>query len=235
MLQLCLEQPLVTEMFGRFRQSHGWEHNGNRNVNHLIVIGLDGEAVFQLDEEQYHIRRGDMLIVPAETFYTAETRNGFEYDFLHIRPEALRRVSEEEARSALDVPPYPPRNFQLRPTQYDCLFLDILIHLEEWFDRVLFDLTRCRSYMVTATPRDKVLLDLCVAQMLAEVSERCSSRLSPVPPYPELLTRILAWNPAEFCRRCDVDDDCRTFSGFQNLCITFVPDLSVCNSYRICK
>ena len=82
MLQLCLEQPLVTEMFGRFRQSHGWEHNGNRNVNHLIVIGLDGEAVFQLDEEQYHIRRGDMLIVPAETFYTAETRNGFEYDFL---------------------------------------------------------------------------------------------------------------------------------------------------------
>ena len=51
MLQLCLEQPLVTEMFGRFRQSHGWEHDGNRNGSHLIVIGLDGEAVFRLDEE----------------------------------------------------------------------------------------------------------------------------------------------------------------------------------------
>ncbi len=221
MLQLCLEQPLVTEMFGRFRQSHGWEHNGNRNVNHLIVIGLDGEAVFQLDEEQYHIRRGDMLIVPAETFYTAETRNGFEYDFLHIRPEALRRVSEEEARSALDVPPYPPRNFQLRPTQYDCLFLDILIHLEEWFDRVLFDLTRCRSYMVTATPRDKVLLDLCVAQMLAEVSERCSSRLSPVPPYPELLTRILAWIRQNFAG----DATLTTIAGHFQVSKTYVSRL----------
>ena len=90
--------------------------------------------------------------------------------------------------SAISAP-----NFQLQPTRYDCLFLDVLIHLEEWFDRVLFDLARCRNCMVAATPRDKVLLDLCVAQMLAEVSERCSSRLSPAPAYPELLTRILAW------------------------------------------
>ena len=135
-----------------------------------------------------------MLIVPAGTFYTAETRNGFEYDFLHIRPEALRRVSEEEARSALDVPPYPPRNFQLRPTRYDCLFLDVLIHLEEWFDRVLFDLARCRKLHGGG---DSLGIRCCWTCAWPKCWQKSASAAAAAfhrhRPYPELLTRILAW------------------------------------------
>ena len=198
MLQLCLEQPLVTEMYGCFRQSHGWEHAGHSLSSHLVVIGLEGEAVFRFDGREYSIRRGELLIVPARTFYTAETRNGFAYDFLHIHEPALRRVSEEEARKSLEALSQPAKNFSLPATRYDCLFLDVWIPLGDQFERVLFELTRCRGYAAAITPRKKLLLDLCVSQLLAEISGQCSSRLTPEPEYPELLMRMLLWIQRNF-------------------------------------
>lgn len=198
MLQLCLEQPLVTEMYGCFRQSRGWGHTGQSLASHLLVVGLEGEAVFRFDRREYPIRRGELLIVPAHTFYTAETQNGFAYDFLHIRESALRRVSEEEARKSLKTPAVSAKNFWLPATRYDCLFLDIWIPLGDQFERVLFELTRCRGYAAAITPQKKLLLDLCVSQLLAEISSECSSRLTPEPEYPELLMRMLLWIQRNF-------------------------------------
>ena len=44
----------------------------------------------------------------------------------------------------------------------------------------------------------KLLLDLCVSQLLAEISGQCSSRLTPEPEYPELLMRMLLWIQRNF-------------------------------------
>ena len=54
-------------------------------------------------------------------------------------------------------------------------------------------LNHCRDYAALASPWDKALLDLCVSQMLVEVSRRCSSQFAPAPAYPELLSRMILW------------------------------------------
>lgn len=193
MLQLCLDRPLVTIMYGHFRQTHGWDHGQRTLSQHLLVFGHSGEAVFWIGEQKHTIRRGELIIVPANTPYRAETQNSFEYDFIHIDAPSLCLASESDVSKALSAHFKSPTTFGLPDTQYCGLFLDYHLKLGDLFEFVQYELARCRTYITDINPHKKVLLDLCVAQLLVHISERFSRQLVQTPAHPELLTRMLLW------------------------------------------
>lgn len=198
MLRLCLERPLQTLMYGCFMQSRGWEHAGSRIRNHLLVVGIEGEAVFRVGGESYTVRRGDLLLIPAGTYYSASTAARFHYYFLHLNAGALENA---------DMPAQPMREgaderaFYLPETRYDCCFLEPFIRLGDHFERVLYMLSRCREYALAGTPAAKLLLDLRVTELLVEISELCAKRETAQSAYPDPLLRMLVWLQSSYAEQ----------------------------------
>ena len=70
--------------FGRYRQKERWEHRGKKIPFHLLVYVIDGSASFRYSERAYEVKAGDWLLIPRDTFYTADTEDWCEYYYFHF-------------------------------------------------------------------------------------------------------------------------------------------------------
>lgn len=48
----------LRRMFGRMRQTKGWEHNGRVLAEDLLVIALDGQAEFTFHDQRHPVLAG---------------------------------------------------------------------------------------------------------------------------------------------------------------------------------
>ena len=70
------------------RQKNGWDNLKKRKIPfHLLVFVIRGTATFDIASVSYTVSEGDVLIIPANTFYFALTENFFEYYFFHFSGE----------------------------------------------------------------------------------------------------------------------------------------------------
>ncbi len=70
--------------FGQYRQSNHWEHRGKKLPFHLLIYVTGGSAVFNHSGSSYEVRTGDWLLIPRDTFYTADTADFCEYYYFHF-------------------------------------------------------------------------------------------------------------------------------------------------------
>ncbi len=91
-----LTQMVHCTRFGRMVQRNHWNRQGvsQKNVNLLVYI-IAGEAVFTFDGEQYSVKAGDALLIPAETAYRADTADSCDYYFFHFTG-MMERVKEPQ-------------------------------------------------------------------------------------------------------------------------------------------
>lgn len=72
-------------MFGRMKQTNGWEPNFPRSIaQNLFIFIIDGSATFCIADTVYEVSSGDILIIPANTLYSAKTEDFCEYFFFHF-------------------------------------------------------------------------------------------------------------------------------------------------------
>lgn len=70
--------------FGRYRQEHPWNHHGKQCPFHLLVYVIDGSAEFHMQDNVCSLHTGDVLLIPENTYYTAETDSFCEYYYFHF-------------------------------------------------------------------------------------------------------------------------------------------------------
>ena len=70
--------------FGRYRQKKHWEHRGKKIPFHLLVYVIGGSATFRYSDRSYEVKTGDWLLIPRDTFYTADTEDFCDYYYFHF-------------------------------------------------------------------------------------------------------------------------------------------------------
>lgn len=75
--------------FGKYRQSRQWEHRGRKCPFHLLVYVTGGNAVFSYADRSVEMNAGDWLLIPKDTFYSADTSDYCEYYYFHFSADLI--------------------------------------------------------------------------------------------------------------------------------------------------
>lgn len=79
-----INQPIKTIMFGKITEKKGFWHNGRSLSNHLLVYCTQGSVAMRVADTIYHLGEGDILIIPADTYYIPLQSEGCTYYFFHF-------------------------------------------------------------------------------------------------------------------------------------------------------
>lgn len=166
MYQIDLDRPLTCRMAGRVRQTRGWEHDG-RIIGwaHLLVFLIDGQATFSFAGETYAARRGDTILVPKKTYFTANTDVGCEYFFLHVDVP----LTEGEFPSLPREMPL-PFSFILPRRQTGIIVLPPHLSTGERYPAFYARFRDCVGEATAPGSTARLLVDLDAARLLARLS-----------------------------------------------------------------
>lgn len=201
------QQPSCTR-FGRMMQKNRWNRQGTaqKNVN-LLVFVVYGEAVFSIGGQRYPVNAGDVLLIPAETPYSADTDNMCDYYFFHftgqlVPTEDMPDYPVMERNFSFDIPPISDRQIVLmRKTE-----------LAEDYAKLYGCITSCVDLHASGSYTGRLALDMelnKVLFLLAWILERRHHTAS----YPMVLDQMLEYirsnltkpmTTAELCSYCDI-------------------------------
>ena len=102
MFYIDVSRPPVFSNFGRFIQEKTWEHNGRSMEVNLLVAVVSGQAVFRYGGADYAVRRGDAVVIPKGSFYTAHTDSFCEYYYIHFSGDLQADGEGETAFTSLN-------------------------------------------------------------------------------------------------------------------------------------
>lgn len=189
MYQLDLGKPWDLSMFGRVRQKKNWEH-GERKLNvHLLVIAIDGQAEFGYLDTVFSVQKGDCLLIPARTSYTAGTSSFCEYYFFHFNSALKEMPAEAEKPVKRQEAGHP---FQLSPADPACIFLSLKTTLSSYYSHAAARLEQCQECSTDRDPLNRLLLNSLFTELLILLS-RCRLEHNNQYEPPAMLHRITSY------------------------------------------
>ena len=84
-----LDNPIKSKMFGNVCQKSGAWHNGRTSNYHAIICCTDGELNIKIGNDIFHLDPGDLLLIPAEKFYTPLAGGRCRYYFFNFTADTL--------------------------------------------------------------------------------------------------------------------------------------------------
>lgn len=179
MYSLDISGVISCSMFGRMRQTDGWESEEIRSISkNLFVFMINGNAVFRIENSDYDISAGDILIIPAETLYSAKTESFCEYFFFHFSGKIER---------AETVPNFNPIDnsfsFNLPERGHERIFFDLKSSDNAVFDKIYTSIINCVEYRSYSTHSGRLLFDaefFKIMLMLGEIEEKTHNNIPPI-------------------------------------------------------
>ena len=171
MYSLDISDVISCSMFGRMRQMDGWESEETRSISkNLFVFMINGNAVFHIENSDYALSAGDILIIPAETLYSAKTESSCEYFFFHFSG----KIEQTET-----VPTFSPINnsfsFNLPKCSHEYIFFNLIISDKALFNKIYTSIINCIEYRSYLTHSGRLLVDAefrKIMLMIGEIAEK---------------------------------------------------------------
>ena len=198
----------VCTRFGRMMQKNHWNRQGitQKHAN-LLVFVVSGTAIFTVEGVAVPIKAGDVLLIPAETPYTADTEDMCDYYFFHFTGElrSVPQLSEYpvmEQDFSFDLPVVTSRQvIMMRKTV-----------LDKAYARFYECVSSCVDMHAAASFTGRIALDMELGRallVLSQIAEQKNNR----PLYPLVLNQMLEYirknltqpmTTSELCRYCDI-------------------------------
>lgn len=206
----CLDmaQPPACTRFGRMMQRNHWNRQGaaQKNVN-LLVFVVSGEACFSLNGVKYPVVAGDVLLIPAETLYSANTEDMCDYYFCHFTGR-LTPTPEQPTYPVLE------RDFSFDIPQVTNRVITMMqkTSLAEDYAKFYQCVTSCADLHASGSFSGRLALDMELARMLLLLSQ-ILERQNNASAYPMVLEQMLEYirknltkplATGELCRYCNV-------------------------------
>jgi len=157
--------------FGRYRQELMWDHHGWSRQEHLLVYVIGGNAVFHVQDSDYPVNEGDIILIPQNTYYTAETTTFCEYYYFHFK-------GCFHAYSELPSPlinqwgsGYPEEYFKIARSPQASCYLSTCMHFQNYRDQLISICAKMHHYLYITMPEAEYEFQLIFAQFLLELSK----------------------------------------------------------------
>lgn len=178
MYSLDISSQINCNRFGRMRQSRGWENKNKRTISfNLLVVMISGEAVFNLESESITLSRGEILVIPANTLYTAITDSECEYYFFHFDGA----ISKEDKDFYYVKKKYYP-SFTLPNYENSKLYFDLKTTDTDVYQKIFTSVLTCVKYQNQMSYTNKILFNaelLKILVFLGTTLERSEKQLPP--------------------------------------------------------
>ncbi len=200
LFRLNIERLPTSNYSGRVRQIPGrWTHRGVCQDVDILVIMLDGECLFDFEQDDRKIKlhKGEALIIPAERYYKGSCRVECEYYFFHI-PPFTEQVSEEEAIESVKRSRNAPiaektSYYQHEDAEYDCMFVSEITDVSSIMKQLVSLLSKCDVELAKSDVNHILRFNIYLFEIIALISEVAMRDFTLQPVYPASLDRILAY------------------------------------------
>ena len=196
------ELPFVS-MTGRAREGTVWSHSGRSMGINLLTVIRQGECIFRINETDYPLNAGDVIIVPKDTYYKPHTDTFCEYTFFHFDGEL---VECEEGKMPSDNSWKDGSFYGYSDQGSTTLFLDYKISISDRAKDIDLLLNKCVNSRANHATSGQILLSLYFSEILFHLSEARSQQFPSESPYPQSLSKILYYIKENYTRSIRLDD-----------------------------
>ena len=197
--------PFVS-MMGRAQEKQGWSHSGRCMKINLLTVIRRGHCTFRINETEYALEAGDVVLVPKNTYYKPHTDSSCEYTFFHFDGElceldenSLSKRSDEPSTDTASLYGYSEE----LPSE---LILDYKMSAKEKSKDVELILTKCINTRSDHQSSRQILLSLHFSELLCQLSEIISEHLPMHENYPQSLSKILYYINENYTKNIQLDD-----------------------------
>ena len=180
--------PIVT-MTGRSREGTVWSHNGRTMGYNLLTLVRRGECIFEINETEYPLKAGDVVIVPKDTYYRPRTDTFCEYTFFQFNGDLVECDGTEmqDTVSGGDTPSF----YGYFGEKTAPLLLDYTLSMADRAKDIELLLGKCVNAKGSHTGMRQILLSLYFSEILVLLSETLSKNLPQDSKHPQSLSKIL--------------------------------------------
>lgn len=220
-------------MFGRMKQTNGWEPNFPRSIEaNLFVFVIDGGATFCIEQTVYEVSAGDILIIPAETMYIAKTESFCEYFFFHFSG----KIDKTEV-----APDFSMINnsfsFSLQEVKHKYICFDLKISNDDVFNKVYTSIINCMDYRSYSTQSGRLLLDAEFSKIMFLLGETVENEHNNMPTLVKKMIIYIKKNLTKPLSLSEISSQCsvsapyasRIFKKHMNMTVT-----EYINSEKLC-
>lgn len=199
MLSIRIDPLITITVLGRMNQLHGWEHNGKKNQENVLVVVIKGSCVFQWPDNRYELETGDVLVIPAQTLYHAYTESECEYYFFHFQTAEPIQIKPETALPALTSPIQAANglNFDIRQRQGidpGLVYVEYKTQLSEYYKDVLFLISKAFDKLNNMGRYDSPFIRLYFTEILLLLDLQLHQQhQQQVKPYPAQLANMISF------------------------------------------
>lgn len=197
--------PFVS-MMGRAQEKQGWSHSGRYMKINLLAVIRRGQCIFGINETEYALSAGDVMLVPKNTYYKPYTDSSCEYTFFHFDGEFGElddnSLSSQTDESSADTASLYGYSEEL-PTE---LILDYKMSAKEKLKDIELILTKCINTRSDHQGSRQILLSLHFSELLCQLSDILSEQLPMHENYPQSLSKILYYINENYTKNIQLDD-----------------------------
>ncbi len=205
--------PMVTSI-GRYKQSKMWKSNVRVNERNVIILIIDGSAIFELSGQKQILKRGDIVTIVAKERYDFYTSHGVEYLFVNFDADAERNFSlTEKDVLVAKQHEYADTNlekFRLLKTDYN-IYLPDHFSLNGNCDEVLNDFMRCFNLKNIRLINNRLRMDCKFCEALMKISNICFGVTSEKGSAPPIYIEIMRYIEQNFTKPITLSDLAKRF------------------------
>ncbi len=207
--------PLVS-MTGRSKEKFGWSHTGRSMDINLLAVIHKGECVFKINETDYPLHAGDVILVPRGTYYKGHTDTSCEYTFFQFdgdflftseHPTILSKAGERQSF-------YGKKSGERAP-----LYLDYKMKIGDKAQEISLLLNKCTNLQTSFTAMQRTLLSLYFTEILLYISDVLSRRTQKKEELPSSLSKIILFIQENYTKAITLDDICRHTNVSKQYCM----------------
>ena len=210
--------PFVT-MTGRSKEKKGWSHSGRTIECNLLTIIHRGECTFKINETEYDLRAGDVILVPKNMYYKPHTDTFCEYTFFHFDGDITPESESADAPSPADQAIGKTFFYGLASHERSPLFLDYKMKLGDKAQEISLLLNKCINMRTSFTSMQRMLLSLHFSEILLYISEVYAKNSQKKSEHPASLNKILYFIQENYTGNIQLDDICKHINVSKQYCM----------------
>jgi YesN/AraC family two-component response regulator len=158
-IKMDISKPINFESCGRFMSSKQWSHPNRIISTYVIIIGLEGVAHIQMDDEKYEIKPNtSLLLLPNLLHFGYEEDKNLSYLWCHF--------SSDNHFEIVDIP---EADYIKSFPECNCLFMPL--YNKDISDDTSKVLLRQVLHMANRTFKTDQLMNYILTSLLLEISE----------------------------------------------------------------
>ena len=223
MYSLDISTMINCTMFGRMKQTNGWEYDGIKTLKvNLFVFMLSGSATFTINNKPHNVSAGDILIIPKNSVYKGRTDDFCEYFFFHFSGEPVK-VDAPVSIPALNS----TFSFLLTEPEHHYVYFEQITRNKTAFDKIYSCIINCVEYQSRKTHASRLLIDVEFSKIMLILCESLEKTHDTIPPIIEKMCAYIRKNItknltlSEISSECSVSTPyaCRIFKKHTNMTI----------------